>query len=134
MSIDSSKAAASSALITRDRMRTLGEKSASNFLDNAEGSLNQSAAFVEWRAHCHAEVVEECEGHVDAANLLTVWAKGFDSVQPLGLAPKEMDLLKAYRLADDRGRESILRNAQSQAEDWPRYMFTVPRKPSGGAA
>jgi hypothetical protein len=120
--------------ITRESMRILGEKSASDFLDDAEGCVNQSVVFVEWRAHCYAEMVEEYKGHVDLTNLLSAWGKGFDSVQPLGLAPKEMELLKAYRLADERGRESIYDNALSQAEDWPRYMFSVPCPTDAGVA
>ena len=55
-----------------------------------------------------------------------VWGRAFDSVQPLGLTQSEMDLLKAYRLTDDRGRESICDMALGQAEDWPRYVFTTP--------
>lgn len=120
--------------ITRDSIRILGEESANDFLDNAEGCLNQSVAFMEWRAHCYTEMVQEYEGHVDLANLLTAWEKGFDSVQPLGLTPKEVDLLKAYRLADERGRDLICDVALDQAEDWPRYTFSVPCQTSADTA
>lgn len=120
--------------ITRDSMRILGEKSANDFLACLDGCADPSGALVEWRAHCHAELLEECEGRADCADLLTLWGRAFDSVQPSGLAPKEMELLRAYRLADDRGRESILCSARGQAEDWPRYTFATPHEASGGAA
>jgi hypothetical protein len=120
--------------ISRDTMRALGEKAGSDALNDLEGCINPAVAFEGWRAHCRAELAEEHDGHVNLADLLTVWGRAFDSVQPLGLAPSEMDLLKAYRLADDRGRESILCSARGQAEDWPRYTFDAQHSPTRGAA
>lgn len=120
--------------VSRESMRILGEKAGSDALKDLEGCVDPAVAFEEWRAHCRAELVEEYEGRVDLADLLTVWGRAFDSVQPLGLAPSEMGLLKAYRLADDRGRESILCSARGQAEDWPRYTFAVPLSSTPGAA
>jgi hypothetical protein len=114
-------------------VRILGEKSANDFLAESKGCVNPSVAFAAWRADCYTAVAEEYEGDVDLANLLTAWGLGFDSVQLLGLAPKEKELLKAYRLADDRGRESIVCSAQGQAEDWPRNTFAVPCPTNTGA-
>ena len=112
--------------IARNSMRILGEKAGRDALKDLEGCVDPAVAFEGWRDHCYAELAEEYAGHVDLPDLLTVWSRARDSVQPLGLTQKESDLLKAYRLSDDRGRESIRRNAQSQAEDWPRYTFKVP--------
>ena len=112
--------------IARNSMRILGEKAGRDALKDLEGCVDPAVAFEGWRYHCYAELAEEYAGHVDLPDLLTVWSRARDSVQPLGLTQKESDLLKAYRLSDDRGRESIRRNAQSQAEDWPRYTFKVP--------
>jgi hypothetical protein len=120
--------------ISRDSMRILGERAGRDSLKDLEGCVDPAAAFEGWRAHCCAELVEEHKDHEDFAGLLTVWERAFDSIQPPGLAPKEMELLKAYRLADERGRESILSNALSQAEDWPRYTFSVPCPTNAGAS
>lgn len=119
--------------LTREGMRILGEKMGNDALKDLEGCFDPAIAFAGWRAHCRDELVEEHKDHADVAGLITAWELGFDSVQPLGLAPKEMELLKAFRLADERGRESILQYATSMAEDWPRYTFSVPRPTNGGA-
>jgi hypothetical protein len=115
-------------------MRILGEKSGRYALKDLKGCVDPAIAFEGWRDHCYAELAEKYAGHVDLPDLLTVWGLAFDSAQPLGLTQKESDLLKAYRLSDDQGRESIRRNAQSQAEDWPRYTFSAPSEASCGAA
>lgn len=120
--------------VTRDSMRILGQKAGRDSLDDLDGCVDPAAAFEGWRAHCRAELAEERRGHADFAGLVTSWELGFDSVQPLGLAPKEMDLLKAFRLADERGRESIYDYALGQAEDWPRYTFDAPLPKIGGGA
>jgi hypothetical protein len=120
--------------LTRESMRVLGEKSANDFLDNAAGIRDRGVTFAAWREDCYAEIVREYEGHVDLANLLTAWGKGFDSVQPLGPTPKEMDLLNAYRMTDDRGRDLIGNMASGQAEDWPRNTFSVPILTAEGVA
>jgi hypothetical protein len=120
--------------ISRDRMRVLGEKSGRDALKDLEGCVDPAIAFEGWRNHCYAELAEQYAGHPDLPDLLTVWRRAFDSAQPLGLTQKESDLLKAYRLSDDQGRESICRNAKSQAEDWPRYTFSVPSEASCGTA
>lgn len=119
---------------TRDSVRILGEKAGRDALKDLRGCFDPVVAFEGWRDHCRAELVEECKDHTDLANLLTAWERAFDSVQPLGLAPKEMELLKAYRLADDRGRESIIEKAVNQAEDWPRYTFSSPSQTAGAAS
>lgn len=36
------------------------------------------------------------------------------------LSPEEIALIRYFRQADQRGRESIAEHAQSTAEDWPR--------------
>lgn len=120
--------------VTRSSMRGLGEKAGRESLKDLEGCVDPAAAFEGWRAHCRAELVEEHKNHVDLAGLVTAWELGFDSVQPLGLAPKEMEVLKAFRLADARGRESIHDYALGQAEDWPRHTFAAPHLPTPGAA
>lgn len=120
--------------VSRASMRILGEKAGGNSLEDLEGRVAPAFAFEGWRAHCLAEIAEEHSDHADLAGLIAAWELGFDSVQPLSLAPKEMELLKAYRLADERGRESILCNALSQAEDWPRHTFAVPCPTNAGAA
>jgi hypothetical protein len=114
-------------------MRILGEQAGNDALKDLEGCVDPAVAFEGWRDHCYAELAAKYAGHVDLADLLTVWGRAFDSVQPLGLAPSEMGLLKAYRLADDRGRDSILCSARGQAEDWPRYTFASPHLPTPGA-
>lgn len=136
MNIDSTnpQAQMASVQISRDSMRDRGAIAGRDSFADLEGCFNPAAAFEGWRAHCLAELVEEHGGHADFAGLATAWEMGFDSVQPLGLTPKEMELLKAYRLADERGRESVSRNALSQAEDWPRYTFSAPLPKVGGAA
>lgn len=121
-------------VVSRDSMRILGEKAGRDSLKDLKGCVDPAAAFEGWRAHCRAELAEEHKDQVDLANLLTVWERAFDSVQPLGLTPKEMELLKEYRLADERGRQSILCSARGQAEDWPRYTFAAPHLPTTGAA
>ncbi|MFC0132003.1 hypothetical protein CR105_16080 [Massilia eurypsychrophila] len=118
--------------VTRSSMRTVGEQAGRDSLANLEGCVDPATAFEGWRAHCLAELVDEHKEHPDFAGLVTAWELGFDSVQPLGLTTKEMKLLKAYRLSDGRGRESIRSDAQSQAEDWPRYTFEVPLPKVGG--
>lgn len=117
--------------ISRDAMRILGESAGRGALKDLDGCVDPAIAFAGWRAHCRAELVKEHSDQADVAGLVTAWDLGFDSVQPLGLAPKEMDLLEAFRLADERGRESICDYATSMAEDWPRYTFTVPCEASG---
>lgn len=116
--------------ISRESMGILGEKAGRDALKDLRGCVDPAAAFEGWRAHCRADLVEEHKDHPDVAGLVTAWEKGFDSVQPLGLAPKEMALLNAYRLTDERGRKSIYDNAMGQAEDWPRYTFSVPLRES----
>lgn len=119
--------------ISRDSMRILGEKAGRDSLEDLDGCVDPAIAFAGWRSHCRAELVEEHKDHADAAGLVTVWELSFDSAQPLGLAPKEVELLEAFRLADERGRESIHVHALSQAEDWPRHTFSSPCQ-TGGAA
>jgi hypothetical protein len=120
--------------LTREGMRILGEKMGNDALKDLEGCVDPAIAFAGWRAHCRDELAEEHKDHIDLPNLITAWEKAFDSVQPLGLAPKEMELLKAYRLADERGRDLICDMALGQAEDWPRYTFSVPCQTDAGAA
>ncbi len=120
--------------VSRESMGILGEKAGRDALKDLKGCVDPAAAFEGWRAHCRAELVEEHKDHPDVAGLVTAWEKAFDSVPPLGLAPKEMELLKAYRLADDRGRESIVDKAVSAAEDWPRYTFSSPSQTAGAAS
>lgn len=120
--------------ITRDSMRILGEQAGEHALKDLEGCVDPAVAFEGWRDHCYAELAEQLAGHVDLPDLLTVWSRARDSVQPLGLSPDESDLLEAYRFSDDRGRESICGKAVSMAEDWPRYTFSVPSEASCGAA
>jgi hypothetical protein len=119
--------------ISRDSMRILGEKSGSDALKDLKGCVDPAIAFEGWRAHCYAELAEQYAGHVDLPDLLTVWSRARDSVQPLGLTQKESDLLKAFRLSDERGHQSIYDYAVSMAEDWPRYTFAVPVESSCGA-
>lgn len=120
--------------ILRDSMRNRGAIAGRVSFADLEGCFNPAAAFEGWRAHCLVELAEEHGGHPDFAGLTTAWEMGFDSVQPLGLTPKEMELLKAYRLADERGRQSIVEKAVSQAEDWPRYTFSSPCQTEGAAS
>lgn len=136
MNIDSTKPQAPMASdeISRDSMRDRGAIAARDSLADLEGCVDPAAAFEGWRAHCRAELAEEHSDHADFADLVTAWELGFDSVQPLGLAPKEMEVLKAFRLADARGRESIHDYALGQAEDWPRHTFAAPHLPTPGAA
>jgi hypothetical protein len=136
MSVDASKPATKDATpaITRDSMRILGEQAGEHALKDLEGCVDPAVAFEGWREHCYAELAEELAGHVDLPDLLTVWARAFDFVQPLGLSPRESDLLKAYRLSDDRGRETLSEAAERMAEDWPRYTFVVPRENCGEGA
>jgi hypothetical protein len=118
----------------RAKIRALGEQAGRDSLANLEGCSDLATAFEGWRAHCLAELVDEHKGRPDFIALATSWELGFDSILPLGLTPKETAILKAFRLADDRGRESIHCNALSQAEDWPRYTFDAPVGESGGDA
>lgn len=119
--------------VSRKSMRILGQKAGRGALKDLRRCFDPAETFEGWRAHCRAELVDEHKDHADVAALITSWELGFDSIQPLGLAPKEMELLKAFRLADERGRESILQYATSMAEDWPRYTFTVPCEASGAS-
>jgi hypothetical protein len=125
MSSDPSEPATKEACpeITRDSMRILGEQAGKDALKDLEGCFDPAAAFEGWRDHCYAKLAEKYAGHVDLPDLLTVWSRARDSVQPLGLTPKESALLEAYRLSDERGRQSIDDYAVSMAEDWPRYTF-----------
>jgi hypothetical protein len=134
--LDASKPAAKTAApeITRDSMRILGEQAGEHALKDLEGCVDPAVAFEGWRDHCYAELAEEYAGHVDLPDLLTVWSRARDSVQPLGLTQKESDLLKTYRLSDDRGRETLSEAAERMAEDWPRYTFVVPRENCGEGA
>jgi hypothetical protein len=106
--------------VTRVCMRALGERAANDFLADMDVYPNPDAASVDWRTDCKADIVKEYAGHADLAGLVASWDLGFDSVQPTGLTASEMGMLKAYRLSDDRGRESIYSYARSMAEDWPR--------------
>jgi hypothetical protein len=77
-------------------------------------------------------VGRKVRGHVDLPDLHTVWSRAFDSVPPLGLTQKESALLKAYRLSDKRGRDTLSEAAERMAKDWPRYTFVVPKENAGG--
>jgi hypothetical protein len=109
--------------ISRAGVRILGEQAGHDALKNLEGCVDPAVAFEGWRDYCYAELAEQLAGHVDLPDLLAVWSRARDSILPLGLTPKESDLLEAYRLSDERGRQSIDRYAGSMAEDWPRYTF-----------
>ncbi|PIL42357.1 hypothetical protein CR105_24540 [Massilia eurypsychrophila] len=115
-------------------MRVLGEKAGRDALENLVGGSDPADAFEKRRAHRRADLVEESSDHADVAGMVTAWELGFDSVQPLGLTSREMAVLKAFRLADQRGRASIHDYALGQAEDWPRYAFDAPGAESGGGA
>ena len=114
-------------------MRILGEKNGTDAIKNLEGCVDPAIAFEGWRDHCYAELAEQYVDHADLPDLLTAWSRSFDSVQPLGLTPKESALLETYRLSDERGRQSIDDYAESMAEDWPRYTFSVANSTTPGA-
>jgi hypothetical protein len=123
-----------STALTRDVMRVLGRKAGAEALKDLEGCVDPAIAFEGWRDHCYSELAEQLAGHVDLPDLLAAWARARDSVQPLGLTQKESALLEAYRLSDERGRQSIEDYAVSMAEDWPRYTFSVLDSTTPGAA
>jgi hypothetical protein len=125
MSIETSKPATKEAApaITRDSMRILGEQAGEHALKDLEGCVDPAIAFEGWRDYCYAELAEQLAGHVDLPDLLAVWSRARDSVQPLGLSAKESALLEAYRLSDDRGRDTLSEAAERMADDWPRYTL-----------